>query len=37
MMAPSYILLTGLQVFDHEEWNAWHYGDNAYQKDPITR
>lgn len=25
------------QVFDHEEWNAWHYGDKAYQKDPITR
>ena len=25
------------QVFDHEEWNAWHYGDNAHQRDPITR
>jgi DnaJ-class molecular chaperone len=25
------------KTFDFEEWNAWHYGDNAIQQDPFIR
>lgn len=27
---------SAVQVFDHEEWDAWHYGINAEAQSSFT-